>query len=102
MRPDKVPCVKIYGQQIYTLFLSLYLNHRHRYSNELRRLRINFILLVFKTLKYYINALCFRDNIYMHKVIIFNEMNKRKPIIIHLHLERGFLLLFCFAECYKN
>jgi len=38
----------------------------------------------------------------MHKVIIFNEINKRKPIIIHLHLERGFLLLFCFAECYKN
>jgi len=61
-------------------------------------------------LKYYITALCFRDYIYiyiyvyiyMHKVIIFNEVNKRKPIIIHLHLEQGFLLLFVLQSATKT
>jgi len=38
----------------------------------------------------------------MHKVIIFNAMNKRKPIIIHLHLEQGFLLLFVLQSATKT
>jgi hypothetical protein len=36
------------------------------------------------------------------EVIIFNEINKRNPIIMHLlvHLEQGFLLLFFLKNAY--
>jgi hypothetical protein len=38
----------------------------------------------------------------MHKVVIFNEVNKRNPIITHLHLEEGFLLLFILQSATKT
>jgi len=38
----------------------------------------------------------------MHKVVIFNEVTKRKPIIVYLHLEQDFLLLFVLQSATKT